>query len=324
MKPIVVIFSIAVISILFSCTTAPNHTAGSKFAIFSIDEKNETLYSLSLSDKSMTQIVSLGKTPNDLFIYSNQIFIVNSGFGGTPSIQVISNNRIVTNLPLAKGSNPYAILADSSAIYCTLSVSNTLKVFDRNTLQLVKTIALTGSFYPQWMAQDDENVYIACSGFLSWSVYTNSDIVVVSKSDLTIRKTVRVLDNTQSVSIDSFGNLYTASASGILRIAASTYQTNRIASGYEFFQIKYDNGRLYAYDSAYGISKSGMAVFSTNGAKLTNLFAGRDLKGLCFDATNVYVSGGYGATNLFIVRKDGFAVAATLSQAGGDMELFTE
>lgn len=137
-------------------------------SIYVMDWEKEAVYRLdSLYNSEM--VFNTGAAPSDFIIHNEQFIVSNSGFGGTPSIDIYTMDGVKTDsfLPAA-GSSPAGITCDDNYIYTALWDSGELLVLDRETLDEVERLEVPAA----WSVLALEGyVYIGTSPYAYTSEY---------------------------------------------------------------------------------------------------------------------------------------------------------
>lgn len=323
----------AVLGLLASCSE-PETVQGifpvPHGVLLAIDEANQALNVLNLADGTLTNCAVLGASPNDVEVSGDYAYVAAS-LDGTLTRLDLSNGN-VTTLSFASGANPYNLAVDGSRIYVTLSAANALAVVDAASMKIVTNVSLGGTGYPEGVAFDGSYVYLAtCDG---WSGgYGNGRVTVLDKTTFALVTNVALADNAQSVAVGADGRVYAActgayngttwsyEGGGLYRIDPSDFGVTNLAADTQVFEVKAYGGLVYALDSAWGTTKLGLTVWSTNGPFVTNLLAGSDLKGLDFDSGHVYVTSAYGGTDAYSIDRSDWSVGTISGVGGGDAAL---
>jgi hypothetical protein len=311
-----------------------------KGSLLVIDEANQTLNRVSLSDFKTGSVGYVGEAANDIEIDGKYAYVVSSLSAAIFRINLEGGYVTTFTYNQYPKPNPYNIAVDEGNIYATLSVGNRLSVISKDTFKEIEAIDLVDNGYPEGVTFDENHIYIASSdGYIEWGNpgnYKNGRVVVIDKNDYSIVTNIPVFDNAQSVSYGDNGFVYVActgeydtgnfsyTGGGLVAINTSDFSTNVIQKDYQFYVVKYNDNRIYAIDSAYGHTKQGLVIYSTDGTKITNLLEGKNLKGLDFNNEKIYVSHGYSVdiANSYIIDKESFDITVISNTGGGDLALY--
>ncbi len=154
-------------------------------------------------DSLYTGILSTGVTPNYLLFGEDKGYIVNSGFGGTPSLQIfnVENNELVAIYPLPQGSNPYAAALVGKEIYVTSYTFNKLYILNEEG-----TIAdsLPVGRSPEGIIADNNKIYVACANVTydtaGYPVYNDAYLYIIEGEN--VKDSIKVGKNCQWVEKD--------------------------------------------------------------------------------------------------------------------------
>ncbi|MEO0127402.1 MAG: hypothetical protein ABIL44_06610 [candidate division WOR-3 bacterium] len=155
------------------------------------DPKEDSLY---------TGVILTGTTPNYLLFSDERGYIVNSGFGGTPSIQVfkIENNELIATYPLPQGSNPYAVALLENEMYITSYLFNKVYILNENG---TITDSLNVGRSPEGIISDSSRIYVACANVsydtAGYPVYGDAYLYVIENRN--VIDSIRVGKNAQWV-----------------------------------------------------------------------------------------------------------------------------
>lgn len=154
-------------------------------------------------DSLYTGVITTGTTPNYLLFADEYGYIVNSGFGGTPSIQVFSvkNNELASTYPLPQGSNPYAVALLEKDMYITSYIFN--RVYILNEYGTI-TDSLNVGHSPEGIISDSSKIYVACANVsydtAGYPVYGDAYLYVIEGKS--VKDSIRVGKNAQWVQRD--------------------------------------------------------------------------------------------------------------------------
>lgn len=105
--------------------------------VFILNGASETL-SVLHSGKLANDVLETGETPNYIAGDNHNLYIINSGFGGTPSIQVIDPEEVTTKstILLPAGSNPFAATYAIDRLYVTSFTHDSVYIINTETNML--------------------------------------------------------------------------------------------------------------------------------------------------------------------------------------------
>ncbi len=155
------------------------------------DPKEDSLY---------TGVMATGTTPNYILFADEQGYIVNSGFGGTPSIQVfnVENNELVATYPLPQGSNPYALTLLEKDVYITSYTRDKVYILNENG---IITDSLNVGHSPEGIICDGNKIYVACANVsydtAGYPVYGNASLYLIEGRS--VKDSLKVGKNAQWV-----------------------------------------------------------------------------------------------------------------------------
>lgn len=123
-----------------------------------LDEKRGDLIRMDLNRGSMVKRVHLGYKPRFLaFHEAGKRLVLTSGLD--QKVYFINPETLKIQDVLLVGSNPDGLLVNDKYLYVTEQGSNTLNIFDINTLRPLKK--LTVGFGPRRLIEKNNNVYVA-------------------------------------------------------------------------------------------------------------------------------------------------------------------
>lgn len=334
------VMALTALFVLNACAEMPvdnpddtNSTPVNRHCLLAIDEKNEVLNRIDLDTFAMTQVAVLGTAANDIEISGDYAYVAVSMEYKLLRIDLVNGGII--SLTFDPGANPYNLAVAGGRIYLSLSAANAFAVVDASSMTLLTNIALPSPGYPEGVAVDETNIYIAtCDGYAG--SYANGRIAVLDRKTLTFVTNVPVADNAQSVSAGADGRVFAACTGamdtnwiycggGLFGIDRDTYAAAAVETNVQLFVVKRDGGFIYAIDSPYGATCMGLVVYSTNSSRVTNLLPGANLKGLDFDEGRIYVSSGsytYASENVTIFSKSDYSMTVVSNVFGGDIALW--
>lgn len=311
-------------------TNAAWSPAVAKGSLLVIDEKNRVLKVLNPATGAVSNVFNVSNAGNDIQISGNYAYLLSSTDGKLFRLD-LSNGGASATHSFPAGANPYNLAIGGGRVYVSLSVSNQLCVLDQEALTVVTNVALPAGGYPEGVALEGGYVYLTSFDLY---VYSVNRLYALRTNDFSLAGTVTVQSNPQSVTADAAGRIWTAcsgayittnsanwsgyySGGGLSLSTAPSGSSSDSFVGSQFFFAAADAGSLYVLDSAYGSSASGLNVIGTNGARVTNLMAGKDLKNVVFDALYLWVPEYWDKTVTWKIRKSDWSIAGVYSNIGG-------
>ncbi|MGB9590220.1 MAG: YncE family protein [candidate division WOR-3 bacterium] len=136
----------------------------SAYSIYILEDMAEAIaVYLPLSD-SLVGPVPAGATPNLLFSGGGRLYLINSGFSGSPSVMVYEPTvppSLVSSIPMPPGSNPYAGTFLDGRLYVSGFASDMLYILDGNAI--VDSIRVGKA--PEGVLAFGGRIYVVCSGY---------------------------------------------------------------------------------------------------------------------------------------------------------------
>ncbi|HOK23021.1 MAG TPA: hypothetical protein PKU94_01980 [Candidatus Hydrothermia bacterium] len=133
--------------------------------IIIVNTISETLSFYDLDRDSLFEdFLTTGRTPNDLFMLENIGIIVNSGFQGMATLDMIDlpSRSLISRKYLPTGSNPYSICYLNHRYYVTLSAYNKVYALSENFLP-VDSIPV--GKWPEGICAFENKIFVATTGF---------------------------------------------------------------------------------------------------------------------------------------------------------------
>jgi len=309
-----------------------------KGSILVINEVAQVLNCIDPDDHTISQVSYVGNSANDIeidgdFAYvlasqNNTIFKIDLKNGGF--IKTLSLIEDYTSLP-----SPYNQAIDSNNIYISFWENGKLGIVDKSSFSLKKSVILGSSSYPEGVAVDSNYVYVALTYYNGGS-YSDRKVAIVDKNSYQIITNINVLTNPQSVAMDKNGALWVACTGyyntniwlyekgGLTKIVkvGEIFTANTVNQDASYYVVKFDGDRIYAIDSLYSTTASGLNVYLLDGTKVTNILAGKNLKGIDFDNNYIYVSEAYGGNSVYIINKNTYSITTINNTGGGDLALY--
>ena len=186
--------------------------------VFVVNSNSQTLSRIDLTSFQATNtFAQLGLYANDIALYHDKLYVVNSGDDAVQVIDSTTGSQL-DNILLESSCNPYNITIHEDFAYVSCWLSGQVARVD---LQNTRNIAyLPVGNGPQGMAVVGEKLYIAISGYPSYSVGL---VKVVDLNAFEVLTTINVTLNPQSMIVDDLGFIHL--------ICSGDY-------GYNFSQIK--------------------------------------------------------------------------------------
>ena len=143
------------------------------------------------------------------------------------------------------------------------------------------------------------------------------------------------MTNPQSVAFDDSGNIYVACTGyyntntwayengGLVKIGTN-YNATTIVSNVNFFNVDYYNGKVYALDSKWGTSKTGLNIISNDSIITNGILSGKDTKGIAFDSDYFFVSEGYGGNNVYRIDYNSYKIDTISNTGGGAIAVYNQ
>lgn len=190
-KKTIGIVIIAALLSLSSCKKADEYLSVLKNYLVIVNTLSETVSFYDMDKDTLYEdILTTGRTPNDLLTLGTTGIIVNSGFQGVPALDIIdlSQMQLLSRKSLPIGSNPYSIAYMNGNYYVTLAANNMVYELNQNFLPVD---SFTTGNWPEGITTYNGKIFVASTGF-NIQDYTYGDGYVY-----TIQK------NTAGFSIDS-------------------------------------------------------------------------------------------------------------------------
>lgn len=151
-------------------------------------------------DSLYTDVLTTGTTPNYLLFSDGQGYIVNSGFGGTPSIQIFNteDNEIITTHPLPQNSNPWAVALVDKDMYVTSWTFNKVYILNENG-NITDSLKVGQS--PEGIISDGNKIYVACANVsydtTGYPIYGDAYLYLIEGKS--VKDSIKVGKNAQAV-----------------------------------------------------------------------------------------------------------------------------
>ena len=313
--------SIAVSIALASCGPVESISSTAvlveKGSILVIDEANQVLKAVNLSNGTVSQIAYVGNAANDIEIDGDNVYIAASL--NHTLLKINLSNGITHALRFPGSPNPYNLRISDGRVYVTQLSSNMVSVVDKNTMALLTNIVLQTGGNPEGIIVT-ENIYVATSAGYA-SGYSNSHIEVYNTSTYAFVTNIPTAKNPQSLC--NYGGTIFVAATGAYDGSGKVQQLNGnvasdlpgIASTQPAF-LAYKNNKLFVIDSTYGSEK--LIVADSSGNVITALLAGKNLKGISFDNSYAYLSEGYGGNSAYRCSLADYSITTYTNTGGGD------
>ena len=155
-------------------------------------------------DSLYRDVIQTGKTPNYLLFSDDKGYIVNSGYGGTPSVQMFDTekNEILWSSPLPSGCNPWACAIIGEEIFVTSYIFNKIYILNRLDGSLKDSVKVGNS--PEGIAVKDNFVYVACANITydtaGMPVYNDAQLYILEGKS--VKDSIRVGKNSQYVEVN--------------------------------------------------------------------------------------------------------------------------
>jgi hypothetical protein len=155
----------------------------------------------------------LGTWPNSIVIHEGYGFVVNSGTDTQTLQRFETGTWSLAELGIGTGWNCWSALPLSNGMLAvSAALNNSVVMVDPLLMEIVHTVEGTGPS-PEWMAEEDGLLYVACGG---WG--TGTSVVVVDIAAGTPVDTLEAGTNVQSVVTDGSGRLFA--------VCSNTYGSN--------------------------------------------------------------------------------------------------
>ena len=223
-------------------------------------------YYMPETNNTIIDVDTTGAVPNDILIYGDYAYIVNSGFGGVPSLMKIEllKDTMVKYTVFPNGSNPWAVIKKENSLFVSCTGNDMAYKLDLYTLRFLDSVKVGKG--PEGMTEKDGRIYVACTGYdLSNYSYNNAYVYTVEEGPegLYVSDSVYAGVNTQSVAIvsdtlyalstgdytNTFGKLY------LYEIGDSLRFVDTINVGQSPGYMYYYNNALYLTDWYGGVCK---------------------------------------------------------------------
>ncbi len=252
-------------------------------------------YYLPETHDTVIDVDTTGSVPNDILIDGNYAFVVNSGFGGTPSVMKIDllRDSLMAYAILPDGSNPWSVIKVNDNLFVSCSGNDMVYKLDMFTLRIMDSVKVGKA--PEGLVEKDGRVYVACTGY-NFSDHTYQDGYVYAIEEgpagLYVSDSAYAGVNTQSVAVvgDTLFALSTGNYSDIqgklyvFKIGDSLSFKDTIYVGNSPGFMYYYNGALYLTDWFGGVCRvslsDGNVVWTETGTGTSRLVV--DMNGTGF------------------------------------------
>jgi YVTN family beta-propeller protein len=187
---------------------------------------NGTAETLSIIDLNSGTVendaVVLGDIPNELEMWDNTLFVVNSGSNNLQVIDPDSRTTLAT-IELGPDNNPYDLeIAPSGLAYVSNFVSNVVYVVDLNTRAVVDTIPVGLS--PEGLLLVDDELYVCNTAFDPVTYgYGPGTVSVIDINTNTVVDTIAVGTNPQSLALGADSLVHVVATGNFATIPGAVY-----------------------------------------------------------------------------------------------------
>jgi len=136
----------------------------SVYSIYIVEDMAEAIATYLPNEGRLADPVPAGATPNMLFSDGHHLYLVNSGFSGSPSVMVYEPSvppRFSATIPMPPGSNPYAGAALDGRLYVSGFASDMLYILENNAI--VDSVRVGKA--PEGVLAFGGRIYVVCSGY---------------------------------------------------------------------------------------------------------------------------------------------------------------
>ncbi len=157
-------------------------------------------------DTLLPSVFVTGKTPNFLLSHNGKFYLVNSGYGGPPSLQVIDPRSLTVEAeaPLPNGSNPMQVAILGDNLYVTSFTLN--RVYKLNaSLQVVDSVQVGRA--PDGILAYNGKLYVVATFYDLATYQSDTGKLYVLAPDLQVEDSLILSLNPQKIAEDS-GYLY--------------------------------------------------------------------------------------------------------------------
>lgn len=152
-------------AVLLALSCQKEEPAGlSAYSIYIVEDMAEAVAVYLPAEDSLVDPVPGGATPNFLFSGGGYIYLVNSGFSGSPSVMVYEPTvppGLVATIPMPPGSNPYAGAFLDGKIYVSGFASDMLYIIENNVLADSVKVGKA----PEGVLAFGGRIYVVCTGY---------------------------------------------------------------------------------------------------------------------------------------------------------------
>ncbi len=268
-KIIVAVMAITGLALITGCSKEEedHNIPESTEVVVVLNNLSETYsYYLPETHDTVIDVDTTGSVPNDILIDGNYAFIVNSGFGGKPTVMKIDllKDSVMAYVVLPDGSNPWAVIKSQDNLFVSCSGNDRVYKLDLYTLRILDSVKVGKA--PEGMADKDGRIYVACTGY-NFSDYTYNDgfvyVIEEGPSGLFVSDSIYAGLNTQDVVVvgDTLYALATGDYSNVqgkiyaYEIGDSLSFLDTIKVGNNPGYLYYYNGALYLTDWFSGVCR---------------------------------------------------------------------
>lgn len=132
--------------------------------VYVLDWSAEAVYVMDTTYAITGPLLLTGTSPSDIFIDNDEIFISNSGFGGTPLVQKFDmEGNELASYECSEASSPAGIAAYGDYVFAALWGSSEILVLNRQDLSMHSIIPVKDEPYTIFIYND--KLYIGTSGY---------------------------------------------------------------------------------------------------------------------------------------------------------------
>ncbi len=195
------LFVVILLVFLFSCSILKN--APSFKTIYLLDWEKESVWLIDSTFNLVSQdpFIIAGDAPTDIFVDDENIFITNSGFRGTPTIQKYDlSGKKLSEIIRGDNSSPAYMASNENYLFVGDWLSNSLLKIDKKSFQIVDSLEVVS---PQEIIYKDSYLYVGSN-----NVSENGFIYKISEDFKEVTKDIAKGSNPSYLDIDDEKNLY--------------------------------------------------------------------------------------------------------------------
>ena len=201
--------SIILILMFILITGAAHSQTNIPRTMYVLNGSAETVSKMNMESNTIVQnILNTGQLPNQIAVYDQMIYVVNSGTDDITIIDPENDQQVFNTIALDPGNNPWAIgFPGTNKAYVTNFLDHSVSVVNLETGAVQKRIEV--GIGPEGILVHENHAFVANTGFTGYGQpYAQASVSIIDSRTDSVTHTLPVPANAQDLAVDPLGRIH--------------------------------------------------------------------------------------------------------------------